>query len=133
MVEVNTADSAELVAVKGIGPAFARAIIAYRDALGGFLTLDQLEEVYLLQDKPDAIARIRTQLVVDSLMVQRIPINSCTAEALAAHPYIRWKEAKALVAYRNNHGPFSEPAGIMGCVLIDEDTFRKLAPYLSLE
>lgn len=132
-VEINTADSTELVRLRGIGPSFARAIIRYRSALGGFLSLDQLAEVYILSDKPDAVERIRTQLVLDTLMVERIAINTCSEEELAHHPYASWKMAKALLAYRANHGPFRTVADIRGCHLIDEDTFRKLAPYLSVE
>ncbi len=55
-LEVNTADTTELVAVPGIGPAFARGIVKFRDRLGGFHSLDQLSEVYVLRDKPDAVA-----------------------------------------------------------------------------
>ena len=132
-VEVNTADSLQLVALPGIGPAFARGILRYRESLGGFLSLDQLEEVYVLKGKPDALARMKELLVVDTLMVRRIPINTCTVEELAEHPYVRWKLAKPLIAYRAQHGPFAKVEDIRGCVLVDEEVFRKLAPYLSVE
>lgn len=132
-VDVNTADSMQLVALPGIGPSFAKGILKYRDGLGGFHSLEQLDEVYVLKDKPDALARVKELLVVDTLAIRRIPINTCTVEELAAHPYVRWKLAKPLIAYRQQHGPFKRPEDIMGCVLIDEALFRKLAPYLSLE
>ncbi len=131
--EVNAADSAELVALPGIGPSFARGIIKYREMLGGYVSLDQLAEVYVLKDKPDAIERVRELLLVDTLLIRRIAINTCTVEELAAHPYARWKIAKPLIAYRQQHGPFSEVADIRACHVIDEEVFRKLAPYLSVE
>jgi competence protein ComEA len=132
-VEVNTADSVSLVALPGIGPSFAKGILAYRERLGGFVSLDQLAEVYVLKDKPDALERVSELLVVDTLMVRKIPINTCTVEELAEHPYARWKLAKPLLAYRQQHGPFKQVEDIRGCVLIDEEAFRKLAPYLSVE
>lgn len=132
-VEVNTADSLALVALPGIGPSFAKGILGYRDRLGGFVSMDQLAEVYVLKDKPDALARMHELLELDTLMVQRIPINTCTVEELAEHPYARWKLAKPLIAYRAQHGPFNTVADIRGCVLIDDEAFRKLAPYLSVE
>ncbi|MCB0769395.1 MAG: helix-hairpin-helix domain-containing protein [Flavobacteriales bacterium] len=132
-LEVNTADTTALIALPGVGPSFARGIVKYRDWLGGYVSLDQLEEVFVLKDKPDAISRLKELLVVDTLMVRRIPINTCSVEELAAHPYLRWKLAKPLIAYRNQHGPFQKPEDILGCVLIDEALFRKLAPYLSVE
>jgi len=132
-VEVNTADTTALIALPGIGPAFARGIVKYRDGLGGYHSLDQLAEVYVLQDKPDAVARLKQLLTIDTLMIRRIPLNTCTAEELAAHPYIRWKLAKPIVAYRQQHGPFKEVAAIRSIDLIDEALYRKLAPYLSVE
>lgn len=132
-VEVNTADSAALVELPGIGPAFARGIIRYRELLGGYHSLDQLGEVHVLKDKPDAVAMIQELLVVDTLAIRRIPLNTCTVDELAAHPYIRWKLAKPLIAYRQHHGPFRSLAGIKESHLIDEDLYRKLAPYLSVE
>jgi DNA uptake protein ComE-like DNA-binding protein len=132
-LEVNTADTTALIALPGVGPSFARGIVKYRDWLGGYVSLDQLEEVFVLKDKPDAIIRLKELLMLDTLMVRKIPINTCTVEELAAHPYLRWKLAKPLIAYRNQHGPFQKPEDILGCALIDEALFRKLAPYLSVE
>ncbi len=132
-VEVNGADTIELVAVPGIGPAFARGIVKFRDRLGGFHSLDQLSEVYVLIDKPDAVARIREKLTLDEGKVHRFLLNAFTAEELGPHPYAGWKLAKALVAYRKQHGPFREVADIKGCVLVTDSVYRKLAPYLSAE
>jgi competence protein ComEA len=133
VVELNTSDTAMLVALPGIGPSFARGMIKYRDQLGGYRSLDQLGEVFVLQDKPEAVAQLKTLLVLDTLMVRRIPINTCTVEELAAHPYARWRIAKPLIAYRRQHGPFDEVAGIKACAVLTEDDFRKLAPYLTIE
>ncbi len=44
-VDVNRADATELERLKGVGPALAAAIIAYREAHGDFATLDDLIEV----------------------------------------------------------------------------------------
>lgn len=132
-VEVNTADSAMLVALPGVGPAFARGILKYRDKLGGFHSMAQLTEVYVLKDKPDALERLAELLVVDSLMVRQLPINTCTVEQLAAHPYAGWKVAKPLIAYRHHHGPFKQISDILACAAVDEAVFRKLAPYLTVE
>ncbi len=132
-VELNTADTTALIALPGIGPAFARSIVKYRNSLGGYVSLDQLNEVYILKDKPDAVLKLKELLILDTLMVQRIPINTCTAEELSAHPYFRWKLAKPLIAYRTQHGPFGSVEDIRGCALIDAALLRKLAPYLRVE
>lgn len=133
LLEINSADTNQLIAVPGIGPAFARAIVRYRERLGGFHDLDQLKEVYILRDKPEAVARLQDRFVVDTLLMRRCPLNSFDAEALGPHPYAGWKVAKALVAYRKQHGPFRSVGDIRGCVLVTDSLYRKLAPYLSTE
>lgn len=44
-VNVNTATQSELEAVKGLGPAKAKAIIEFREAHGSFKHLDELDKV----------------------------------------------------------------------------------------
>ena len=132
-VEINSADTTDLIALPGIGPAFARSIIKFRDALGGFHSLDQLSEVYILKDKPEAVLKLKQVLIIDTLAIRRIPINSCTVEELAAHPYARWKVAKPLIAYRGQHGRFLQVEEIRHCAAVNVEVFLKLAPYLSVE
>ena len=132
-VELNTADSATLVGVRGIGPSFARSIIRYRERLGGFVDLDQLSEVYILRDKPEAVERLKSKLTLDPAMVKRFRLNKCTVEELASHPYVGWKLANALVAYRDHHGPFPDAAAISGCALVTDSIKMKLVPYLIVD
>lgn len=132
-VELNSADSVALVEVRGIGPSFARGILRYRERLGGFHHLDQLAEVHVLRDKPEAVERIKALLVVDPGLVRTINVNTMTAEDLGGHPYASWKLAKALVAYRKNHGPFEQVRSIQGCLLVTDSVYERLAPYLTVE
>ena len=44
-VDINTATQSELEAVKGIGPAKAKAIVEHRQKQGAFKNLDALAEV----------------------------------------------------------------------------------------
>lgn len=132
-IELNGADSTTLVTVHGIGPSFARGIIKYRDRLGGYANLEQLGEVYVLRDKPDAVERIKGKLAVDPLLIRRINLNHCTVEDLGPHPYCGWKVAKALIAYRGQHGPFPDVAAISNCVLVTDSIRERLSPYLMVD
>ncbi|MBP9161122.1 MAG: helix-hairpin-helix domain-containing protein, partial [Flavobacteriales bacterium] len=111
-------------------PAFARGITKYRDRLGGFTSMDQLAEVWVLKDKPDAVERIRELVVLDPALARHISINSCTADDLGAHPYVGWKLAKAIVAYRTLHGPYLDAESLKGCVLVTDSTVQRIGPYL---
>jgi competence protein ComEA len=44
-LNINTATQSELEAVKGLGPVKAKSIIAYREANGGFKSLEELDKV----------------------------------------------------------------------------------------
>lgn len=44
-INLNTATVEELMTIKGIGEVYARRIIEFRDAIGGFTYLEQLMEV----------------------------------------------------------------------------------------
>ncbi len=132
-LEVNTADSTELVILPGVGPAFARGIVKYRNALGGYHSLDQLAEVYVLRDKPEAVQRLKEVLLIDPSRIQRIDINKATAEELKTHPYLNWKIANGLVNFRDQHGPFRSVEDVKRSVLMNDSLYRKIAPYLKVE
>jgi competence ComEA-like helix-hairpin-helix protein len=70
-------------------------------------------------------------LQVDAGAVRKININTATKDDLKAHPYIKWQLANVIVEYRNQHGPFKNLEELKNIVLIDEEAFQKMAPYLS--
>ncbi|HWJ92511.1 MAG TPA: helix-hairpin-helix domain-containing protein, partial [Flavisolibacter sp.] len=82
-----------------------------------------------LQDS--VFQKIRQYLVVEGT-VRTININTATKEELAMHPYISWKLADAIVAYRNQHGTFGELGELKNILLVDEAVFQKLRHYLVL-
>ena len=59
-----------------------------------------------------------------------ININESPLEILVKHPYISFDEARLLVAYRNQHGPFLEYQSILNIPIIDEAKLEMLKPYI---
>lgn len=130
-VELNTADSLQLLALRGIGPAFAHRILAYRSLLGGYIRKEQLLEVYGFDnEKLDLVAGV---IRVDSGLVRKININTAGMPELKKHPYIRYNLARAILSYRRQHGPFSTVEAIRGIDLLNDEVYSKLAPYLTVE
>lgn len=129
-IELNAADTSVLVQLEGIGPVFARRIVAYRQRLGGFHHAEQLLEVFgFEQERLDQIA---SRLRIDSTYIRKINVNTADASELRKHPYLNPTVAKALVSYRTTHGPFRNLPELMNCHLVTADLYRKLAPYLTL-
>ena len=130
IIELNTADTSDLISINGIGPAFAKRILDYRDRLGGFYSTAQLTEVFGIdQVKFDGIKNF---VKADSSYVRKININTADISELKKLPYFSPSVASALVNYRKVHGNFKSVDGIKGCALITPQLFGKVAPYLTI-
>ena len=129
IIELNQADAATLMRLKGIGPAFANRILNYRNALGGFVRVEQVKEVYGLPDS--TYRQISIKLRTDTRYVKLINVNTATEEELARHPYIRKWLASDIIKLRKDLKSFTEITQIRQLPLINEEKYRKIAPYLS--
>jgi len=129
-VEINTASAEELTKVNGIGPAFAKWIIDYRTKLGGFNSKEQLMEVWKIDVEKYSV--IESFLKVDPSFINPIKLNSVTVEVLKSHPYLNWNKANSIIKIRDRKGGYKSILVIKESVLIDEECFENLKPYLSL-
>lgn len=107
----------------------ARRIINYKEALGGFVDMDQVKEVYGL---PLAtFDHIIVNLSIDkSNLVRKLNINLLDVDALAKHPYINKKQAHTIVNYRAQHGDFKKVESLSEIQSLNSDFLRKIEPYL---
>lgn len=131
MLELNTADSIELLTLYGIGPSFAKRIIKYRTLLGGFYSKQQLLEVFGFdQEKLDKIEGV---IDVNAAGIKKININKVRTDELKKHPYLDYYTAKAIVDQRIILGKFTSITQIKEIPLIHDELFIKIRNYLSLE
>lgn len=70
LVELNTADSAALRSISGIGPKTVNRILRYRERLGGFFRAEQLSEVEGVT--AENLARILPQVTCDTSLIRKI-------------------------------------------------------------
>ncbi|HVG39967.1 MAG TPA: helix-hairpin-helix domain-containing protein [Chitinophagaceae bacterium] len=131
VVNINNADTAAFIALPGIGAKLALRITAFRDKLGGFYSVDQIKETYGLPDS--TFQKIKPYLNADASGIKKFNINTATKDELKVHPYIRWNLANAIVEYRNQHGKFTNLNDLKNIVVIDEATFAKISPYLTIQ
>lgn len=127
-IDLNRADSTALVAAKGIGPYTASRILRYRRQLGGFVSLEQLDEIRGL--RPENLEQLKLLADIDTTAVSRLSLNGATVETLASHPYLSWRQARALVGLRKKRGGLHS-ADELG--FLDDFTSAdlvRLAPYL---
>jgi competence protein ComEA len=89
-----------------------------------------LKETYGLPDS--TFQKIRTKLVLAKPAVKQIDINTATVDEMKSHPYIRYNLANAFMQYRTQHGNFSSVADIKKIMIITDDIFNKVSPYLTI-
>jgi len=130
VVNLNTTDSAELTKLRGIGPVYASRIIKYRQALGGFYKIDQLGEVWGINDT--LMITLRPQLSLGEPSIEKLRINHLEAAELKSHPYLNWNQANAIVNYRKQHGNFKSVTELKGIYSLSDSLYEKLYPYLSI-
>jgi competence protein ComEA len=131
MVEVNSADSLQLQTVRGIKRYTATQIMRYRDRLGGFYNIHQLEEINGL--RPELFLMFKDQLKIDVDNIKKIKINSANAIQLGSHPYIGQKFGNITILYRNNHGPFKSMADVAKVKVFDQETLDRIKYYISFD
>ena len=131
LVNISRADSMELQQIRGIGPAFSRRIISYRELLGGFIDTAQLLEVFGLDST--RYESIREFVIVDSIPVRKININQAEFPDLVRHPYIDRQMAGAILNMRRQHGPFASTTDLKRSYLVDEALFQRISPYLCVK
>lgn len=131
VIDINTADTASFIALPGIGSKLAARIVYFRDKLGGFYSVDQIAETYGLPDS--TFQKIKFYLKSENPSLRKININTATIDELKAHPYIKWSIANPIVAYRKEHGAYSNLEDIKKIPSVTEDLFNKLVHYLTIE
>jgi competence ComEA-like helix-hairpin-helix protein len=132
ILDVNQATEADWFQMPGFGEKRAAQMVRYKNALGGFLSIEQVGELYGL---PDSIfQRIRPMLTIGPAAIHKINLNTATADELKQHPYFSYKQARLIVAYREQHGPFKS-IGDIGRIAAfsDKKWLDKITPYLSIE
>lgn len=129
-VDINTSDSGTWIALPGIGSKLSQRIINFRNKLGGFYSVNQVGETFGLPDSTFQKIKPLLQLSGD---VKKINLNTVTIDELKMHPYIRYQLANIIIQYRAQHGAFKNIAEVKKIMILSEEIYNKLSPYLAVE
>ncbi len=125
-VELNTADSLTLLDINGIGPAFAKRILKYRSLLGGFVSVEQLKEVYGFTD--EMFEKIKPNVTVNADLIKKLNLNKDDFKSINKHPYLSYELTKTLFDWRKKT---VITAVNLKDIINDDQAYNKLMPYLS--
>ena len=124
-IVLNTADTAQLRKVPGIGHYFARKIVEYRERLGGYVSVQQLLEI---ENFPDTA--VNYFIIPDDTQLRKLNLNRLSLNELKRHPYISFYQARAIVDYRRLHGPLESLQQLSLSRDFPPEAIRRLAPYV---
>lgn len=130
-VEINSADSATLVTVYGIGAKTAAAIVEYRNLLGGYVSIEQLKEIKCVTN--ENFARFSKQICCDSCVFSKIDINFAPACSLEYHPYMTHKAINKILELRKSKGGWKSFEEIVNDNIFTEEQATMLEPYLHFD
>lgn len=102
-LNINQCDTFDIKGIPQFGSARAAKLIEYRDQLGGFLSLKQIQEVFILQSIE--LEFLEKYFYVNPKEIKKIKINSITYEELKKHPYFDAYLSKQVLKYREKSGP----------------------------
>ncbi len=123
-VVLNTADTLQLRSVPGIGSYYARQIVRYGNRLGGYVSVDQLDDISHFP------ASAKRYFVIREAHPRRLRVNRLSLEQLRRHPYLNYYQAKAITDYVRLHGPLHSIDDLRLLSYFPEESLRKLKPYL---
>lgn len=124
-IDLTVADTSQLKTVPGIGSHFARKIVDYRERLGGYASLHQLDEIegFPLQSK-------RFLRLDSPATVCRLNLNRLSVSELRRHPYLNYYQARAIVDYRRTHGLLTGLSDLRLLRDFPSEALQRLEPYV---
>lgn len=131
-LDINLADSMAWESLPGIGEKLSSRIVRYRERLGGFISLQQMQEVYGISDS--LMHFLQPRLVLKkNFSIRKLKINDADYGTLRKHPYVTHAMAKILLAYRKQHGDIENEKVLMEINGLDPMEINKLLPYISFD
>lgn len=128
LVEINSADSATLRKVRGIGAKTVVAVMQYRKFLGGFYKKEQIAELKCVT--AENFAKISEQIYCDSCKISKIDINFAAASEMEYHPYMTRRAIKLITETRESKGGWSSIEEMIEDDIFTKEQAQAIAPYL---
>lgn len=125
-VDINTADTALLMRIPGIGPYFARRIVELRQRRKAFVEVDEL---LAIRNFPETALPYMTA----SHSFPPLRINSMTLKELQAHPLLNYTQSRDIIALRRTSGPIRSVSDMALLRSFSPDQLSRIAPFIVFE
>lgn len=103
ILDINQASQEDLIKIYGIGEAISLRILKFKESLGGFVSMEQMNDIWGLS--PEVIENLNTHFKISAVpRVKKIDINNASMKELASFPYFKYPISKNIVTYRSMNG-----------------------------
>jgi DNA uptake protein ComE-like DNA-binding protein len=127
--DINLATQEQLMKIYGIGPALSERILKMKTLLGGFVSMEQMSDVWGLS--PEVVMTLQERFTVSTEPgVRKIPINDASVRELSQFPYFRYPLSKDIVTYRSMNGPIKSADDLAKIRNFPVEKVKIIAVYL---
>ncbi|RKS25685.1 DNA uptake protein ComE-like DNA-binding protein [Flavobacterium endophyticum] len=106
LIDINKAAQEDLIKIYGIGHGLSERILKQKEILGGFVSMEQMNDIWGLS--PEVIEKLNAQFKIGVIPnVKKIKINDASVKELSQFPYFRYPISKEIVIYRSMNGGIS--------------------------
>ena len=130
-VSLNSCDTTEVMRIPLFGSKRAAKLVEYREQLGGFYSLEQIKEVYILQSI--TLEHLEKYFTVNRKNLKKIAINKAGYEEMIVHPYFDAYLTKSILYYRQKNGYIRDLEEFRQATNVYQELLEKIEPYLSFE
>ena len=125
LLSLNQVDTINLKKIPGIGSYLAKRITNYRSRLGGYYSIQQLDEINI-----DS-SQLKDWLTANPSEIQPIPINHTEFKSALKHPYLNYEQVKAIFNYKRKHGRIESIKQLQFLEEFSAQDIDRLSYYLS--
>lgn len=103
LIDINLATQEDLIRIYGIGEIISLRILNLKSSLGGFMSMEQMNDVWGLSS--EVIGSLNSHFkVYDLPIVQKIDINNASLKEISQFYYFKYELAREIVTYRSMNG-----------------------------
>jgi DNA uptake protein ComE-like DNA-binding protein len=129
VIDINKATQEDLIKIYGIGEAISIRILKFKENLGGFVSMEQMKDVWGLSD--EVIENLNTHFKVSVLPnLKKIDINNASIKELSLFPYFKYPISKNIVTFRSMNGDIKNIEDLTKIKGLSIDKANIIALYL---
>lgn len=123
-IDLNRADTSSLKGIPGIGSYYAQKICRYKENLGGFINVNQIDDIEGVPEQAKKFLYVQPDV-----QVRKIDVNKASFKQLVRHPYLNYEQTCEIANYIRKHGKLNDWQDLQFSEHFTEADFKRLSPY----